>query len=800
MNGIVTMATLWRDAVRGLRIGSGTTALAFVILTLAMTAGTVTFSVVDNVVLRPLPFSDPDRLVGISSPSIVAGTRALVSPQDYFAWKEGTEALESVAASRPSGSLRLELDGVAETVTATTVTTNLFDVLGVKPEVGGFFDAGHELPGGPSVVVLSHDLWRRRFGANPNVVGRQIRLGQQVREVLGVVPAGVWYPVTAASPSDVYLPYLVTTAERSNGRAFVLSVVARVRPGVAIEQARADLGRLGSAIVLPLHEQVVGPAGRWLLFVLAAVGLVIFLGCVNVASLLLARATTRLPELATREAIGASRYHLSAALLLEGLLLALTSAAAALLLSQWGVKLLAGSLPPGALTRVTAITVDARVMAVCIAAALLSALVFSSAPAWLATRTDLIGIMRSGAPTTSNRRYRALSGFVVAQITVVCVLLVATALVVTSFILVTTADLGFDRRNLMTVTYQRQLDGTLEADRPNINRTIRDELLRRVRAVPGVTGAAIATNSSAPLQGSFSRYSLTIPGIGEVKGADAFETRFVTPDYFSVMGMELLEGRLIGSGDRSGAQAVMLINDVAARKFFPNGDAISQVVTFRGPTAIVGILRGVHFDGPEADTRAEMYFPVDQEGPMNRLRVALGHLVVRTTGDPRRTAAAVTEAISPALGSAVVSEPRYIDDAFRRITATRRFNAGVMATFGTVAFLIGAIGIYAMMAFLVAQQTRSIGIRMALGASASDVLKSVLNDAVLHVIPGVTVGLGCAWATSSLLRSLVFRVDPTHPAVYLAVAALLILAGLGAALMPALRASRLDPLTTLRVE
>jgi predicted permease len=426
-------------------------------------------------------------------------------------------------------------------------------------------------------------------------------------------------------------------------------------------------------------------------------------------------------------------------------------------------------------------------------------LVFSSAPAWLAGRNDLVALMKTGggAVIGGRRRNRLLSVFLAADVAFVCVLLVATALVITSFILVTTADLGFDPRNVMTFPYERALQEVNEADRSAAAAVLRTELLTRARSVPGVISVAIATNASTPLSGGSVRYSIGIPGFGQTTREDWLETRMVTTDYFRVLGMQLIRGRMFEPSDGAGAPNVMLINDVAARRFFPGRDPIGEVVAFRGPTTIIGVLRGVRMNGPEVEMRPEMYTPADQVEP--RYQRAAGRLVVRADRDPRSLAAAVREAIRPAL-DAEPPQPQFVDDDFRRLTAGRRFNAGLMAVFGLIAVAIGATGVYGTMEFVVAQQVRSIGLRMALGASTSHVMRSVLRDAMRRVMLGTVIGLAGAWLVSKAFASFVFGIRPTEPAVYIAVGGLLALVGLAAALVPALHAARLDPLALLRHE
>ncbi len=435
-----------------------------------------------------------------------------------------------------------------------------------------------------------------------------------------------------------------------------------------------------------------------------------------------------------------------------------------------------------------------------IAAAVLCALVFASAPAWLAARTDLMGLMKTGVGPVmgSRRRDRALTAFLVADVAFVCVLLVATTLVVTTFIRITTADLGFDRQNVMKLTFRRPITEVPEGARQAVAETLRADLLERVRRVPGVADAALLLGGG-PLSQSRARYGIVIPGGPEIKGDDELDTCMVTPDYFRVMGMRLIRGRLFSSSDRLGAPLVMLINDVAARRFFPDRDPVGQVVTFRGSTMIIGVMQGVPTYGPEVDVGPEMYLPLDQipyRGSNERGTVS-GTLVVRTTHNPR----AVAPAVRVAIGAAIGGEPldtRFVADDFRMLTAGRRFNAMLMAIFGLIAIVIGAIGIYGTISFVVSQDVRVIGLRMALGASPLSVLRSVLGQALRRVGLGIGIGVVGAWAISNVFTSFVFGVRPTDPMVYAGVSGFIALVGFSAALVPALRAAHLDPLTALR--
>jgi len=400
-----------------------------------------------------------------------------------------------------------------------------------------------------------------------------------------------------------------------------------------------------------------------------------------------------------------------------------------------------------------------------------------------------------GGPLTSSRLVdRSLTVFLVGEVAVVCVLLVSTALVVQSFMAIMTTDLGFDRTDLVSISYERtRVDPSAASD----SQLIRQEMLTAARSVPGVLDAAVSTNATLPLSGGSVRYSVVIPGFGEALQENMLETRMVTPGYFRAMGMQLINGRLFDDADRAGAPLVMLINDVAARRFFPERNPIGQVVTFRGPTTIVGVLRSVRFTGPESDAVPEMYVPADQEAARGRFDA--GTLVVRAHGAPAKVASDVRQAIRPILGIEP-GEPQFVDDMFRKITAGRRFNTLVMASFGAIAIALAVAGVYGTIAFMVASRYREIGLRFALGATRSRVVSGVLGRTIRKVSIGGALGLFATWAGSNALRGFVFGVGPTEPTAYVEVAALIVLIGILAALLPAVRAARVDPITALRHE
>lgn len=790
-----------RDAWRGLRSGRGTTVLAFVVLALTIGAATVTFSVVDGAALRPLPYRDPGRLVGVSDIGARGPTR-LTSAYEYLTWRDRTRAFTALGAAQFSPALPLEVDGVTENVRTWRVTANLFDVLGVRPAYGRFFDAASERSGGPTALIISHDLWVRRFGADPLVIGRSVTFDHVNMPVIGVLPAGISFPAT--NGPDVYIPYVPPEQARSPlaPRTSTMAIVGRLRPGVSVEQARADVNRVSPGVVLPLLDQVVGPSRTWLILLLTAVGLVLLVACVNVASLLLARATTRTQELAIREALGASRGRVAGVLVLEGVMLASAASAVGVIVSHWAVQVVVAHAPTGLITRSATIAVNGRVLVVSIVATLVCGLIFGGAPAWFARRTDLVALINTGGPIGGSRRqHRALSAFLVAQIALVCLFLVATALIVTSFMRVVRADLGFDRHGLTTFSYKKSIDTVPQRDRPAETGALRAALLERLESIPGIGGVAFSSEAAGiPLATGYTRYSLVIPGFGETSRDDGLDTAFVTPNYFDVLGMTLLRGRLFQTSDNAAAPKVMVINDVAARRFFRGRDPVGAVVSFESfATTVVGVVRALHRYGPEADPRQAMYLPIAQQPPFFfRSPDALGAVMIRETAAAPRLDDPISEAAHAVLGDASIVPMRPIDDTFRGMTSARRFNTDVMAIFGLLAVTIGALGVYGTMAFVVARQVRTIGLRKALGASEWHVLRWTLGIALRRLAIGGVIGLAGAWTISGLFRSFLFGTTPTDPVVYAGTLLLLGAVGILAALVPALRAARVDPLLALR--
>lgn len=787
-----------RDAIRSIRRGRARVGLAAAILTVAMTAATVTFAVVDPLAIRALPFEAPDRLVALALPSAQPGRVLPVTPADFLSWRAYAGAVEGLAAVRGGGPLTLRSGDITTEVASRRVTWNLFDVLGVRPALGRFFGPEHERPGGPRAVVLSHALWTGRLARDPEIVGRLVMLGDDAYTVAGVLPPGVRYPMTGPIPG-LYVPYVVTAADRENSRGFSMQVVGRLRPGMAIERARAD-PQLAPAVIVPLPEYVVGPAKAWLRLVLVAVALMLLIASLNVAGLFLAQGLDRRPELGTREALGASRAQIVAGLALEGVMVAGAAALAAIGLAALTLPAVTALLPPG-LTRTEEIAIDGRVIGTAFLAATSASAVFALIPAWLAGRRPLSAIMKAAGGPLVGGRPRAMTAFLVGNTAVSAALLVPSVLVITSLVLLIRADLGFDRHNVVQIEWRSTLrDLPTPAYAAAIAGT-HERILSHAVSVSGVKSAAL-TESVSPLTGGGNGARLDIPGYGRTEGSEV-ESHSVSPGYFDVLRMALQRGRLFTDADGPAAPGVIVINELAASRYFRNRDSLGEVIDFGGPVTVVGVVATVYANGPEGEPRPAVYVPIAQRvralptGPKLEPGI-VGRLLVRVGAAPQEMGERIREAIRPALSGFEPGAVTVVDDMFAGLTAIRRFTAQLMMTFGMLATLLGASGIYSATAFVVGRQMPAFGLRAMLGAGPTQLFREVLVTVARRAIFGLGVGLGLAWAASSAMRRFVYGIEPADARIYFAVGVGLFLASLVAAAVPACRSRTADPAALLR--
>jgi predicted permease len=714
-------------------------------------------------------------------------------------WRDRSTVVNGVAAGA-FGTAQMGLAGRqgASSVAVASVTTNFFDVLQVRAARGRLFLARDGQPGAPAVIVVSHDAWVRAFASDPQIVGKTFEFSDGGRrEIVGVLPSGVSYPLKGHA-TDVYLPRVLPPTVPANGNTYFLSVVARLRSGVTPAVAQAEMNLIAPAVVTPLHEQVLGPARTWLLLSLAAMAFVLTLALMMVATLLLSQAIARGRDFATRESLGASRARLALDCVVKGFALAGVSTAAGLIIATAGLAYATSALPPG-LALVRRIGIDARVVGLTAVVGLIVGGALASTPAWLVWRQNPVTLLTpSGGSIIGDRRHTAWLGTLqVVSLAAAYVLAVATGLVIMSAVHILRTDLGFDWRNVLVVSYERPLDGLSPVARPAAAEDLRQELVARVQAVPGVVSAGIMGHGTLPLlRAGGVRYSIGVDGVDRDGPGKLLLVNVVAPGYFETLKMRIVSGRGFRRTDGRGSRPVIVLNDIAARRLFADQSPLGHIASFRGERAIIGVVRGVRYDGPEFDPEPELYIPVAQDVlRQTEATLTSGSVVVRAENS-HGTARAVVNAIAPFVSRG--SQVRFLDDAFGRLTALQRYTALVMSLFGVVALLTTGIGVYCTMSLYVSQQIRAIGLRIALGATPLRIMQFVLRRALVLTAIGAGLGLVGSWLTSNLLGSLLMGVQVVVPDVYLGGVVVLGLVAFVGALGPARRAAARDPAEALR--
>jgi putative ABC transport system permease protein len=814
-----------KAAFRSLRSSTDVTLAAVIVLTLGIGATTAIFSVVDAVVLRALPFDEHDRLVAVGerrAPGSRAGTTTrepdalgFVAPQNYMDWAAEQRVFESIAAIA-SGWLTLREPGVEpESLVPQRVTAPFFDVLRVRPAIGRVFTAENEASGRDRVALLSDAIWRRRFGGDPQVVGRTILLddvegGEGRYEVLGVMPPGFAYPVGVSRPTDIWIPYVVPADQRIRhpaSRSTYLQTIARLKPGVSLAAAQTQMDQIAARLerehpqwnrdsrigVRPLIDHIVGSSTKsWLLMLLGAVGIVLLIACANVATLLLARATVREREIGIRAALGASRWRLVRQLMIESLLLSLLGTACAILIGWWAVEIVRNAMPES-LPRVTAIALNVRVLAAAAGLSLLTGVLFGAVPALQSSRPDVSTALKEGSRSSAGvARQRLRATLVIAEVALAVVLLVGAALFIGSFVSVMRIDLGFSPENVLTaqISPPLQFRGVV---RPANRAAAFAEIVERIRRNPGVLSASMG---AVPLSGSnIITTSVTIPGKLDLTAGESIGTTTVTPEYHHALKIPLSRGRLFEPADRQGAPLVAIINESAAKKYFPGEDPIGRSIGLEGAArTIVGIVGDVRQTSFERAPRTEANIPMAQS-------VVVGsELVIRTSGNPYDVLPQVKAAVFAVLSDVPLRNIRTMDELIAGRVAQRRVSMLLLGLFGLLGLAISAIGIYGVMAYLVSQRAREIGIRMALGATRARVMRMVLLNAGVLVVSGLILGGVGAWYLSAAARTFLFSIEPTDPRAFAAAFLLLTLAALVASALPARRAASADPMAALRAQ
>jgi len=805
------MGTLLKDIRYGARVlakAPGFTLVAVFVTALGIGANTAIFSVVNAVLLRPLPYAHPERLVRAYRVNEQRGiTSNSLSFPNFADLREQNRAFDAVAAFADTTSA-LTGDGPPEQVVGVRASGDLFEVLGARAAAGRTLARGDEQPGGAPVVVISHGMWQRRYGGDPQAVGRQITLAGKPRTVVGVLPADFQF-LFVNEPAEFYVPFDPQGEMEVQRGANFLEVVGRLREGLTMEQAGAEVGavaaRLAAAYpddnanntvrLVGAHEEMVGSLRPTLLVLLGAVGLVLLIACANVANLLLVRASGRGRELAIRVALGAGRGRVVRQLLTESLLLSTAGGAAGLLLAMWGVALISSFVPPD-VPRFQETGLDPTVLLFTLGASVLTGVVFGLAPALQASRVDLNEALKEGARgSTEGGKGRVRAALIIAEVAVSLVLMVSAGLLIKSFLRLRATDPGLDPRGVLTASL------SLPAARyPEDAQAVAfyGRTLERVAALPGVE--AVGAIAPLPLSDSSMSTSFRVegrpdPGPGARPSSAA---RIVTPGYLRAMGVPLVRGRAFTEQDGEDAPKVLLVNEALARQHFPGEDPLGKRLSLGLNDIsgeIVGVVGDVRHRRLSTAAGPEYYVPFRQV-PLNTLS-----LVVRTgSGDPAQLSASLRAAVQESDRELPVFRVRTMETLVAESVARQRFSMTLLVAFACLALVLAAVGVFSVMSFLVAQRRHEIGVRMALGAQGSDILRMVVGSGMGLALAGVGVGLAAALALTRLMSSLLYEVSAGDPLVFAAIALLLSAVALAACLVPALRATKVDPMEALRYE
>jgi putative ABC transport system permease protein len=798
-----------RYALRMLAKSPAFTLIAVLTLGLAIGANTAIFSVVNAVLLRPLPYPHSEQLVRVfgKQPQLDLAPN---SPANFLEWREENQVFERIGTYVGKGFNLLGGDK-PERVIGARVSADVLPLLGVQPALGRFFANDEDQEGRAQVVILSHDFWRSRFAGDPNMLRQTITLNDKPYTVVGVMPAGFAFPTTR---TQVWVPMAFSAAERQTRDTNYIDVIARLKPGVALDQARANMVAVARSqaeryprtnfgvgvTVVSLQEHIVGDVRPMLVVLLGAVAFVLLIACANVANLLLARAAARQREMAIRGALGASRSRVVRLLLTESVLLAVVGGAVGLLLAIWSLDLLV-SLKPANLPRLAEIGVNRTVFLFTLAVSVVTGLLFGVAPALQVSKMDLNeGLKESSrGGTDSPRRHRMRALLVVSEVALSLVLLVGAGLMIRSFSRLLAVDPGFKADHVLTAfvslpasKYPKREEQTAFFDR----------LLERLRNVSGVSAAGLVTD--IPLYGGSST-GFDVEGRPPAAPGQRAMTdyRLTSPDYFAAMGMKLVKGRAFSRYDNETGPGVVIINETLAAHFFAGEDPIGKRLDLSGDPKdlreIVGVVADVRNYGVDAEVKPEVYVPFLQSAPeyLSGVVSALT-IVVRSAIEPASLGAALREQVQALDKDQPVSEIKTMEWYLADSMAQRRFNMFLLGAFAGLALVLAAVGIYGVIAYTVTQRTHEMGIRIALGAKGGDILRLVFVNAMTTTLTGIALGLGAAFALTRLLRSLLYQVSPTDPIVFAAIPLLLVSVAVIATYLPARRAMKVDPITALR--
>jgi putative ABC transport system permease protein len=801
------MSTLLQDIRYGLRMllkYKGFTAVAVIALALGIGANTAIFSLVNGVLLRPLPFPDPERIVYFEGNNLSAGiNESNISFPDFTDWSQQTDLFASTAAYW-TASANLGADGAEpERVPRAGVTTDFFAVLGVQPVLGRTFLREEDKPGTTSVAIISHGLWKRRFGSDPAIVGKQVQISSRPITVVGVMPSGFEYP----EQTQIWVPSAVNPSEEArDNRSW--SAIARLNSGIDLKQAQTQVSAINARLaeqfhdtnkgwdvkVWTLHERLVREVKPSLLALLGAVGLVLLIACANVANLLLARSAARQKEIAIRAAMGASRMRVLRQMLTESILLSAIGGIAGLLLSVWLTQVLMSIVPEGG-PRPDDVGIDYRVLAFALAVSALTGILFGIVPALQASKLDVTSALKEGGRSAEgHRRTSARSLLLIGEVALSLMLLVGAGLLIKSFLRLQEIRPGFNAHNVLIANVA--LPGAKYKDQQFVE--FFRQLKERLEAAPGVQ--AMGGNVNLPLNAS--GYAIGRAFIPEGRPLAVEESKdamfsTITGDYFRALQIPLLAGRTFEPRDNADGLKVVIINETTAKRYFGSpaaaiGKRLSIWRDEKFMREIVGVVGDTKTGSLVAEGGAQMYVPHAQDFQWNFMG-----LVIRTAGDPSAFANTLRREVQAIDKDQPVYNVRTMDDVVANSLGTRRVSMQLFAVFACAALLLAAIGIYGVMAYSVTQRTQEIGLRMALGAQKSDVLGLVIRQGMTLTAIGVIVGLAGAFALTRVIGNLLYGVTATDPATFAAIPLLLLFVALLACYLPARRAARLDPTRAL---
>lgn len=818
------LETLLQDVRYGLRMmrrSPGFTAVAIATLTLGIGANTAIFSVVNGVLLRPLEYPHPEQLITLHESRANFPTGSVSYP-NFRDWQKENQTFSAMAITRTS-SFSLTKAGEAEQVSGMFMSADLFPLLGVSPVLGRNLFQGEDEIGAPPQVLIGAGLWQRKFGGASDILSKTITLDGKDYAIIGVIPASFRINIYSLRASDVYAPIGQWSNPLLPKRAAPLGmhVIGRLKPGVSLEQAGADMTHVGRSLelaypdinkgigvsLIPLRERIVGDVQPFLLLLLAAAGFVLLIACVNVANLLLARSTGRTREFGIRIALGASTRRVVCQLLTESVLLGLAGGGLGLALAAWGVPAML-KIMPVTLPRAEDVGLDGRVLFFTIVASLLSGLIFGLIPAWKTSRPDVLVRMRQSGLNASRKSHRTQNIFVVAEIGLAVVLLTGTGLMIRSLARLWTIDAGFDPHNLLT--FNVSLPPSMSHASPDAIRATYRQLDERLASIPGIEASSVFWGSF-PL-GSDDEQLFWMEGQPKPSNDNDMDWALrytVGPGYLAAMGTPLLRGRFFSLHDDEHAPLVVAVDEIFAEKFFPNQDPLGKRIHllngYDGKLAqIVGVVRHVRQWGLDSDekqiVRAQVYLPAMQLPDAFIVSANGDGIVVRSKVSDPGLFNSIRNNLQQMNAEQVIHGAETMDEMISRSLAARRYSMILLSAFAALALLLASVGIYGVISYVVGQRTQEIGVRMALGARAPHVIGMFLAEGSKLVVIGVLGGLAAALALTRLMTIILFRVSPTDPITFASVALLLISVAVLACAVPVRRAIRVDPIIALRYE